>query len=163
MCLCETERLIIRPFKKSDISSYSQIISDPSVMKYIGNGKPQTYSQAESYIIKNIEHYESFGWSRFAVVESKSDTLIGFCGYSYYNNEIDFGWRYAKKYWKKGYGTEAALAVLDIGLNKFNFSRIVCISFPMNIGSIKIIKKLGFKFEKNINLEGNKLEQYVYE
>lgn len=163
MILSETQRLIIRNFNPEDIPHYAKIVSDPDVMRFIGDGKPQSFNQAKDYIESNIENFNKTGWSRFAIELKETGELIGFCGYSIYNNELDFGWRYAKKHWRKGFGYEAAKAVLEIGLTNFKFKRIVCIFYPENVGSKRIIERLNFKFEKEINLFGKKVLQYVFE
>lgn len=161
MILVKTDRLIIRPWEKSDIEPYSKIVADPRVMQHIGAGKTLNYTDAEKYIHNCIKNYEEHGWSRFAVELKENNELIGFCGFSIYNNELDFGWRYAHSYWNKGYGTEAAKAVLHIGINGFKFPRIVCIVYPENLMSIRIIEKLGMTFEKEFNLKGKRVKQYV--
>lgn len=161
MILIETNRLIIRNWTIEDVQDYYAIVSDPDVMKFIGNGKPQSYEEAELYVKKCIKSAAEIGWSRFAVVDKETNELMGFCGFAHYNNELDFGWRYAKKFWGRGFGTEAAKAVLKFGIKKFKFSRIVCISYPENRGSIRIIEKIGMKFEKEINLNQRKVKQYV--
>ncbi|MCG8574598.1 MAG: GNAT family N-acetyltransferase [Flavobacteriales bacterium] len=161
MIVSETERLIIRHWNVDDIANYATIVSDPDVMQFIGHGAPQTYKDAESYVQKCMDNIAENGWARFAVQLKHSKELIGFCGFAHYNNELDFGWRYAKKFWGNGYGTEAAKAVLELGIEKFNFPRIVCIVYQENIGSIKIIEKIGMTFEKNILLNGRTAKQYV--
>ncbi len=161
MILAKTKRLIIRTWTTDDIAPYAKIIADPDVMKFIGTGQVRTAQEAEAYINKCMDNISKTGWARFAVADKKTEELLGFCGYSNYNNELDFGWRYAKKHWNKGYGTEAAQAVLDLGIHTFKFPRIVCISYPENRGSIRIIEKIGMQFEKDIMLNGNSVRQYV--
>lgn len=161
MILAETERLNIRTWQTEDIPTYAQIIADAEVMKYIGKGEPQHYDIAETYIKNCIINIAEKGWARFAVERKENKELIGFCGFSEYNNELDFGWRYAKKHWGQGYGTEAAKVVLILGHQKFKFPRIVCISDINNIASLNIIQKIGMTYEKRIHLRGRTMEQYI--
>ena len=161
MKIAETNRLIVRNWNTSDIEEYAHIVSDPDVMKFIGNGKSQNFEEAESYVKRCITSIAKQGWARFAIEIKKTGELAGFCGFAHYNNELDFGWRYAKRFWGKGYGTEAAEIVLDLGIRKFNFPRIVCITYPENKGSIKIIKRIGMEFEREISLNGRIVKQYV--
>ena len=53
-----------------------------------------------------------------------------------------------KDYWKKGYSTEAALNVLNFGLKRLKLKKIIAVSDPNNIASIKVIEKIGFKYIK---------------
>ena len=74
-------------------------------MRFIGQGTIQSYEEAEKYVNNCIKDIEIKGWARFAVEIKNSNELAGFCGFALYNNELDFGWRYAKRFWNKGYGT----------------------------------------------------------
>ena len=159
--MIETERLLIRACHVDDIPAYAEIVADPDVMQYIGPGTTLTYALAEKSILLNIQQFEKSGWSRFVVVDKETDELMGFCGFADYNNELDFGWRYSRKSWGKGYGTEAAAAVLELGVEKFKFPRIVCIAHFNNIGSIKIIEKIGMDYEKDIEIDEKPIHQYV--
>ncbi|MBR9922813.1 MAG: GNAT family N-acetyltransferase [Bacteroidetes bacterium] len=161
MVLAKTGRLIIRILTINDANDYAAIVADPEVMKFIGSGKPQTPKEAGEYVEKCIENFNAYGWARFAVTSKESGELLGLCGYAIYNNELDFGWKYASRFWNKGYGFEAAKAVLDLGIRKYRFPRIVCISYPENKGSIRIIEKIGMVFERDIFLEGKLLKKYV--
>ncbi len=161
MIIAETDRLNIRTWQERDIEDYAKIVSDPHVMRYIGNGLPQHFETAEKYVRNCMSHIETRGWARFAVEIKATKELAGFCGYAEYNNELDLGWRYAKKYWHQGYGTEAAQKVLDLGLDHFGFKRIVCIADINNHASIKIIKKIGLVFEKQFILEERDIKQYT--
>lgn len=162
MILAETRRLLIRSWKPADIESYAKIVANPAVMQFIGKGEVQSYDDAENYIRECQAHFSSHGWSRFAVECRETQTLAGFCGFKHYNGELDFGWRYAPEFWNRGIGTEAARAVLDLGIKVFKFPRIVCIAYEENKASIRIIEKLGLKFEKNLTLNGKKVLQYVF-
>jgi RimJ/RimL family protein N-acetyltransferase len=160
MIIAENNRILIRPFKEKDIEEYYKIVSDIDVMKFIGDGSSQSIEIATKYVNECIKCYQENGWSRFAVVLKETDELIGFCGFKYYNNSLDFGWRYSKKYWGQGIGSEAAQLVLDYANNSLEFSNIVCICAPENVSSIRIIEKIGFSFEKKIVLNGKKLLQF---
>ena len=64
--ITEDEKLFIEKFKKSDISEWSKIESDPKVRQFV-DGKKQTYKQSEEYIKKNIFSYDNNGFGRYAV------------------------------------------------------------------------------------------------
>ena len=164
LLISETDRLIIRNWTQEDIAPYAKIIGDPEVMKYIGTGEPRPFSEAIKAVEKYSGQIEQQGWARFALELKESNELIGFCGFDHYNGELDFGWRLAKKHWGKGYATEAAKEVLRLGVEQFQFPRIVSISFKDNIGSINVIEKLGLKFEKEFEfLDKGVVRQYVKE
>lgn len=162
MIIAATERLIIRSWEKDDVEQYFKIIADEEVMKFINGGKALSRKDAEAYVYACISNFENYGWSRFVVEIKETKEFAGFCGFKFFNNELDFGWQFAKSFWGKGIGSEAAQAVLELGLHQFKFKRIVCIVYPQNIPSIKIIEKLNFQFEKNIVLNDKELLQYSF-
>jgi RimJ/RimL family protein N-acetyltransferase len=156
----ETDRFLIRPFVRSDTDAYARVVADPEVMRYLG-GRIHSYEEAEEYVAECIAMHEEFGYSRYAVLLKDSGEFIGFCGFAHFNGELDFGWRYERRYWGKGYGTEAATAVLARGVEVLRFPLIVAIAYPENGGSIRIMQKIGMEFDGYGELNGKRVTRYV--
>ena len=74
------------------------------------------------------------------------DVMIGFCGFKDCDDHIDLGWRYAQRHWGNGYATEAARAVLAYGVETLRLTRIMAVSYEANVGSVRVIEKLGLEF-----------------
>jgi RimJ/RimL family protein N-acetyltransferase len=143
----ETERLIIRSWRETDVDRYAAIVGKASVMKYIGDGRPEDHESARRFIAAAIED-ERQGKPIFWAVESRAtNELLGCCGFGICGGEVDMGWRYDDRHWGMGYGSEAARAVLAYAVKAFGFTRIISRADPANLGSIAIMKKLGFAFE----------------
>ena len=138
-----TERLLLRDWETSDLDDCALIIADSGAMKNIGEGKPRPRSDAEAFIKTVLEHQQTRGWTRFAVEHADSGQLMGFCGIDDKMGQIDFGWRYSKKFWGSGYGYEAAAAALWVCQNTFSLTHITSQSYLENAGSIRIIEKMG--------------------
>ena len=66
--------------------------------------------------------------------------------------DIDLGFAYLPEYLGKGYALEAAQATLDYVKLKLAVSRIVAITMAENVRSIRLLKKLGFRYEKDARL-----------
>ncbi len=139
--LAETDKLVIRNWLPEDVRDYVLLVSDAHVMRFIGNGAPQNRIQAKAYVLDCVNSYHETGWCRFVVELKKTGKLIGFCGYKAIDDEIDFGWRYSKQNWRKGYATEAAKAVLNLEMHRFNFSQVICVAQSKNHASVRIIEK----------------------
>jgi len=60
----------------------------------------------------------------------------------------DIGFAFIPESWGKGYAVESSLGVLDYAKKTLNLKRILGITIPGNIGSIKTLEKIGLKFEK---------------
>ena len=139
----KTERLLLRDWEISDLDDYAELVADPDVMAHIGDGKPRPRRYAEAFIESVLSHQQSRGWTRFAVEHVKSGKLMGFCGLDDKIGRLDFGWRYAKEFWGSGYGYEAAAAALWVSQNTFSLTHITCQSYTENVGSIRIMEKMG--------------------
>ena len=160
MMIIETERLTIRSFRMSDIPEYAALVADPEVAKFLGDGSPHSYEQATAYIVDCTRSEAEEGFARYAVILKETRELIGFCGFKKASDCIDLGWRYARRVWGNGYATEAAVAVLDYGIDTLKLSGIVAESAVENIGSVRVIERIGMRFEAFGEVRGRKTVRY---
>ncbi len=158
----ETERLIIRNWKASDSEPYAAIVADPEVMKFIGDGNPRTIEYATTFVLDMMRLYEERGWIRFAVELKETGELLGFCGYGLQNGVLDYGWRYARSSWGGGYGSEAAIAVLEIGRTRFGLKNIQSKSYPENRGSVRIMERMGMSYLFDSTENGRRVVHYGF-
>jgi len=136
-----TERLEIRRFRQRDKEEYVKIITNPDVYKYLGDGKGIDRDSAQKMVT-----FYSFSLGIFAVVEKASGRLIGHCGIRPIPDcRIELLYAYDPNAWGKGYGTEAAKAVLDYGRENLEIDELIGVAYPENPSSIGIMRKLGFK------------------
>lgn len=148
----ETERLILRPLELSDTDGFFAINDNPNVSKYL-RIPLKSKIETEVYIQKIINEYHQNGIGRFAVVLKENNKLIGFSGLKLranaengYENVYDLGYRFAEEHWHKGFATEAALAWLAYGFDEMKLPIIHACAVTDNIGSNKVLQKLGFQF-----------------
>ena len=159
--LLETNRLIIECFKSSDISDWAKIESDVNVRRFV-DGKVLSFKEAKKYVEMNIRQYQRIGYGRYAVRLKKTGNLIGMCGFLKENYEIDFGYRYSKISWGKGFGFEAAKVVLNYGFSELGLEKVVGLTAEENLGSIRILEKLGFKLQEKFLFNNTKAFKYQY-
>ena len=156
----ETQRLVVRSFVHGDVPAYAEIVADPRVTRFLGDGRPYSHGEATAYIEDCIALDCDTGISRYAVL--LDDELIGFCGFKTDGDHIDLGWRYAQRHWGNGYATEAASAVLQYGIQTLQLTRIVAVSYEDNVGSVRVIEKLGFQFVERTADDRGTLLWYSY-
>ena len=151
-----TERLEIRRFRQADKEQYAKIMTNPAVYKYLGSGKGLDEAGARKLLT-----FFSFSLGVFAVVERNSGNLIGHCGIRpIEDGRIELLYAYDPSAWGKGYGTEAAVAVLEYGRENFEIDELIAMAYAENPASIGIIEKLGFKSIGQEEHFGNMLEVY---
>ncbi len=159
--LLETSRLIIENFNKSDVPNWAKIENDADVRRFV-DGKVLSFEESSEYVEINIRQYQTHGYGRYAVRLKENRTLIGMCGFLNEPYGIDFGYRYSKGSWGKGLGFEAAKEVLAYGFSELGLERVVGLTAEQNIRSIRILEKLGFKFEEKFLFNNTKAFKYSY-
>ncbi len=159
--LLETNRLIIEYFNSNDISDWAKIESDADVRRFV-DGKVLSSKEAGEYVEINIRQYQTHGYGRYAVRLKDNRKLIGMCGFLNEPYGIDFGYRYSKDSWGKGLGFEAAKEVLEYGFSKLALEKVLGLTSEQNVGSIRILEKLGFKFEEKLLFNNTKALKYSF-
>lgn len=127
--------------------------SDPEVVRYTGDSMILNFIDAQKIISERIlPQWEKYKMGRFTM-RLKDGTYLGWCGLRFFpeTNEVDLGYRVKKKFWGMGYTTEAAAACLKYGFETLKLDRIVAKAMPDNIGSIKVMQKLGMTFRGYVN------------
>lgn len=162
MKILETSRTYLREMTPADAEAAYLLNLDPDVIKYTGDVAFESVAQAENFL-KNYDHYQQYGFGRWAVINKSDGEFLGWCGlkYSKEYDEFDIGFRFFKKYWNKGYATETAKKCLDFGFYELGIDRIVGRAMKDNIASIKVLEKLGMVFLTTFDFDGH--EGVVYE
>jgi RimJ/RimL family protein N-acetyltransferase len=138
-----TERLIIRPFTEADLAAMHAVWSDPEVMKLVPS-QPYDWQKSRAKLAEKISHQDRHGFSKWAVTERDSGTVIGECGLQYLDGgpEIELGYKLARRCWGRGLATEAARACLGWALAE-RPERVVAIVDPANTRSALILARIG--------------------
>ncbi|PWK27981.1 RimJ/RimL family protein N-acetyltransferase [Arcicella aurantiaca] len=161
----ETERLILRKFTIEDASFVLELVNTPAWLQFIGDRNVHTVEEAENYLLNgNIKSYADYGFGFYLVATKESNEAIGMCGIVKRDSldDIDIGFAFLPNSIGKGYGYEAASATLDYGLNVLKLGRIVAIVDPENANSIALIKKIGLKYEKMVQISTNDIELMLF-
>jgi RimJ/RimL family protein N-acetyltransferase len=153
--ILETDRLYLREMTPDDAEQAYLLNLDPEVVKYTGDVAFKSIAEAKTFL-ENYSHYKEYGFGRWAVIAKANDEYLGWCGLKYTKDldEFDIGFRFFKKHWNKGYATEAAKACIEIGFTKFGMKTIVGRVMQANIGSIKVLEKIGLTFDKTFDFDG---------
>jgi RimJ/RimL family protein N-acetyltransferase len=155
MIILETERLTLRQMTPADAAFMLQLLNEPSFIENIGDKGVRTLEDAHHYILTGpVEMYRRHGFGLYRVDLKDTATPIGMCGLLKRDTleHVDIGYAFLPKYWSKGYALEAAKAVMAYGKDTLDLDRIVAIVSPHNEGSIKLLHKIGLKFEKMLRL-----------
>ncbi|MEL7834510.1 GNAT family N-acetyltransferase [Fodinibius sp. Rm-B-1B1-1] len=156
MDIIKTKRLIIRPLTPNDTSFILELLNEPAFHKYIGDKGVRTETDALNYLNNGpIANYTNFGYGLYHVTEKTSGVSVGICGLK--NRAAldipDLGYAFLSSSWGHGYATEAGSAVVNYTKQHLNIDRIAAITHPENKGSIRVLEKIGFTFQKEVYLD----------
>jgi RimJ/RimL family protein N-acetyltransferase len=155
MKIIETERLFLRHLSADDAEFILELINEPGWIQNIGDRGIRTKDAAIAYILNGpVAAYEKFGFGLWLVGLKESEVSIGICGLIKRDSleDIDIGFAFLERFWSKGYAVESARAVMDYGQNTLGLNRIVAITVSDNLDSIKVLEKIGMRFEKMIKM-----------
>ncbi len=144
-----TKRLLLRTFAESDVPYFYRLNADPKVMQYTGDVPFKSLKEARQFI-KNYRAYTQHGYGRWTVILKENQEYLGWCGlkYSPEKKETDIGFRFLQQHWNRGYATEAAQACLRYGFQDLGLTKIVGRAMSDNHASIRVLEKIGMRFEK---------------
>ena len=147
----ETERLILRPFKQSDLHDFNEYASVPGVGEMAGWKHHETIEKTQEILDMFIKEDKTF-----AIVFKKNNKVIGSLGVekygleekltefeSYYGREI--GYVLSRDYWGKGIMPEAVGAIIKYLFNDLNLDFLTCGYYDFNNQSKRVQEKCGFK------------------
>lgn len=133
----ETPRLILRPYTVKDYDALYEIVSDPETMAHYP--APFTPEKTRNWIAWNLDNYEKYGFGLWAVVRRDTGEFIGDCGLTLQNIDgemlPEIGYHIHKKYWRQGFGSEAARAVRDWAFENTDYNIVYSYMKYTNIGS----------------------------
>jgi RimJ/RimL family protein N-acetyltransferase len=142
----------LRPVQRADISYFLQWFNDPDVTQYLLMYMPMT-EMVEQKFIEDLGTQPA-GTNAFFVIEAidgenrRPIGSLNLHNISPKDHVATFGIAVGdKKYWSKGYGTEAAGLIIRYGFEQLNLHRISSSAFSFNERSIKMHLKVGFKEE----------------
>jgi 3-dehydroquinate dehydratase/shikimate dehydrogenase len=144
-----SERLILRPWKESDLKPFTKINQDPKVLEYI----PYPYNEIETqaFMDRIKDHFTKHGFGLWATELIETGEFIGYIGLNLpqfqapFMPAIEIGWRLDPAYWGKGYATEGAKKVLTLAFELYKLPEIVSFTAKDNQRSIRVMEKIGLK------------------
>jgi RimJ/RimL family protein N-acetyltransferase len=157
--------LILCNWEPDDWLEFHAIAADPEVMRYIGDGRPWAEERSRQFVERQIALYRERAFCLWKLMPKESGGLIGFCGLQPLPGtpDIEIGWWLARACWGRGLATEAAHAALSDGFARVRLGRIVAIAQLANTASIRIMLKLGMRYEKMSTTRGIPVVLYSVE
>lgn len=169
--IIETERLILRQWRDSDLQAMSDINQDPRVMEHFPATK--TTEETKAFINGSKALFNEVGYCFYAAELKKTHELIGFVGIAPVYEmpctpAIEIGWRLGAKFWGHGLATEAAKAVINYAFNILELDELVSFTATTNKKSEQVMQRLGFSrceqddFDHPRIVDGHPLKRHMF-
>jgi RimJ/RimL family protein N-acetyltransferase len=145
----ETDRLVIRTFEPRDAEPWLEIVGDPEVRRFLPPMPPPTMELFEDGLERRLTMEREHGHALWAVVEKNTSRFVGQCGLQPVERtgpEIELAYHFAPSTWNRGYGTEAAVAVLGHGFGAVGLEQVIAIVMQGNVGSWRVAEKAGMRY-----------------
>ena len=158
----ETARLRLLPYTLDDLDDLHRLWTDPDVRRYLFDNKVIAREQAASGIERSLACFQTHGFGEWAVCLRGKDPLIGFCGFRFTGDppEVELFYGLAPAHWGQGLTTEAARAILRYGFEEHKFSCVVASADAPNVASLRVMEKVGMRFDKRVGKGGLDLVYY---
>lgn len=150
----ESKRLILRPLKDDDFEAVHNWASIPENVRYMDWG-PNSEEDTKDFIKSTKPGYD------FAVTLKINDKVIGSCGiYPTQRETAEVGWILHRDYWKQGFGTELARALVSYGFTDLKLHRITSTCDTANYGSYRVMENAGLRREaKELLARWNRVDE----
>ena len=161
----ETERLNLRRLDAGDAAFILELLNDPSFLRYIGDKNVRTVDDAVRYILEGpVESYERHGFGLWLVELKEAQTPTGICGLLKRDTlpDADIGYAFLPRFRSQGYAYESAAAVMNYAAGALGLRRVLAITNPENVGSIKVLEKIGLKFDRLVRLSEDASEVMLF-
>jgi RimJ/RimL family protein N-acetyltransferase len=145
----ETERLILRMFSLRDWKDIHEYYADPECTKYTSR-RPLKENESWQKMAALVGHWYLRNYGAYAIEEKNLNRVIGVVGLDYPNDwpEPEIQWGLVRKFWGRGYASEAARAVKKMTEKYLPDLSLISLIHPENHSSINLAKSLGAVFEK---------------
>ena len=161
--ILETERLVLRPFRESDIEAYAAMCADPEVMAFLSaDGSVLSRADAWRQMAIYLGHWGLRGYGTWAVEERGTSNFVGRVGLHYPEGwpDRELGWTIARRFWGKGYASEAARASIAHAFGPLDWSHLVSLIHPENHRSARVAERLGYRVHGSAEVRGLHLTMY---
>ena len=155
MSVLQTRRLVLRELSLDDAPFILELVNEPAFIRFIGDKGVRDIASAQDYITKGpLASYARHGYGLWLVQKMDSQESIGICGLVKRDTllDVDIGYAFLARFRSQGYAFESACAVKDYAIHRMGFKRLLGVTDQDNLMSIKVLEKIGLKYERLVRL-----------
>ena len=139
----ETERLALRKPTLADVKAIAHLANDRRIAENTRR-LPHPYRQDDA--VRFIKETAKASFGTVFLIE-QNHTPIGMVGIDWREPDApELGYWLGVEYWGRGFGTEAARAVIDFTFEEFDVEQMISGARVVNPASRNILEKCGFQW-----------------
>jgi len=171
MTILTTERLRLEPFKNSHFEELYYLNSDIKVMQYI-TGRVVTLEETIEHMELVKKNWANLGFSSWSIIDKETNEFVGTGGIQHIEfnpeNPLEIGWRLKTSKWKRGYASEAALAMTKFIFETADIVNLYALCHQENTSSERVMRRIGMRYHGiqrwyNLDVSVYKLTKQWYE
>lgn len=144
------ERLVMRPVRKKDAQAVFDIYSDLKALEYFAREPLESFKDAEKMVAENLAFDEDASAILWAICLRDDDSMIGtftLFHISEQNRRAEVGYILNRKFWGKGYASEALARMIEYCFDELEMGRLEADVDPQNTASLRLLDRHGFERE----------------
>lgn len=162
--ILETEHLLLRPLRLSDLDDYATLYGDPEVVRYLtgSGGEPWDRGRAFRHLAFLVGHWHLMGVGMWAVEQKETAAFLGVIGFAAPEGwpGFELAWTLSPRFWGHGYATEGARAALHHAFTVLGKQHVISLIHPENEASIRVAERIGERLEGRIAHLGREMLRY---
>ncbi len=151
-----TSRMIAARIIEDDYETLCILHADPQTMATLGGVRDAAVTR--QFLDDKLAHWERYRHGVWMFRDRDTGAFIGRGLLEHIevggNHEVELGYTVSREYWRMGYATEMAGAMLCVGFSTLDVASIVAFTYPDNLGSRRIMEKSGLSYERDIEHVG---------
>ncbi|HEX8088914.1 MAG TPA: GNAT family N-acetyltransferase [Blastocatellia bacterium] len=159
----ETSRLELRPLTADDVDDIHRLWIHPDVRKYLWDDEVISREQAAGVVVESSALFRTRGFGLWRAAGRGNESLIGFCGYWFFQDppQLQLLYGVAPTDWGRGLATELARAAIRYGFEEMAFDRVIASADAPNLASLRVMQKAGMAFDRRVSVNGLDTVYYI--
>jgi [ribosomal protein S5]-alanine N-acetyltransferase len=148
----ETGRLVGERLREEHFAYHRAMDTDPDVMATLGGVRSE--NESRETLRSGLEHWERNGFGPWVFHVRETGETVGSAALRRVviegRDEVELGYRVAAAWWGRGIATEMASALAGVARERLGLAEIVAFTLPYNVASRRVMEKVGFTYERDI-------------
>ena len=153
----ETKNLIIKKTVVEDVDLLLKMDKQEETQRFLGGIKDNTREEWIRFLEKRVSSNERCSFTIFL----KSNIPIGLCELKIIDNYAELSYIFDYDYCNKGYCTEACKKIIEVAFDEMKLKYIYANVIKDNISSVRVLEKLGFKYQDSIVKDSTLFLKYI--